>query len=390
MTTVRVFGRIMYPQSNLPYAGAHVVFMLDRGSWTADNRNYPTNPCIAYTDSNGDFAIDLWANREGSIPTKWICTLPDGDRFEFILLASMNQIALSQLRQSNQSWGNTPSPSGLEITAEGSSLFLSLSGVPGSIRLLTFGQGFTFNPSTRELLLTQSSSPTPSPNPAPSPTPSPAPNPSSSPAPTPVPVPTGFSNVISRSSVPNKDAANGIRLSGDAGNRIAYNALTSGSLLPSFMQFSIPVMRSRQSAIISYLSRYENATVAYYQAANQTWYCGNLTKFVDGAEITLSEIPSSAPTFDTTIVATGSSSGDAAQGIRFNAGAGDRLSFNRITTGGALPASMTINRQASENEPTGAISYTQNYEGLPLRFWVASKNTWYNATFANEQTINLV
>ena len=100
----------MYPQSNLPYAGAHVVFMLDRGSWTADNRNYPVDRCIAYTDTNGDFAIDLWANREGSIPTKWICTLPDGDRFDFILLASMTQIALSQLRQANQDWGNTPSP----------------------------------------------------------------------------------------------------------------------------------------------------------------------------------------------------------------------------------------------------------------------------------------
>jgi hypothetical protein len=109
MPTVRVYGIIMQPQSNLPWVNAAISFVLDRGSYT-NTEQYPRLPIVAMSNDSGYFEVDLWANRDGRTPTKWFCTMPDGDRFPFVLLASMNAISISALRQFNDSedWEPTP------------------------------------------------------------------------------------------------------------------------------------------------------------------------------------------------------------------------------------------------------------------------------------------
>ena len=99
MTTVRVFGNIKYPESDLPWANARIFFVLERGSYTSSTQ-YPSKRVSTQADALGDFEIELWANGEGLRESNWRCVLPDGDNFVFVLSPNVSEVPFSSLRNS--------------------------------------------------------------------------------------------------------------------------------------------------------------------------------------------------------------------------------------------------------------------------------------------------
>lgn len=101
MTLVRVYGNLKYPQSDIPWANAQIVFTLDRGSFT-NTTQYLSDRVVVETNSSGNFEVNLWANAEGLIPSAWKCQYPDGDSFTFVLSASNLNVNISSLRTSSE------------------------------------------------------------------------------------------------------------------------------------------------------------------------------------------------------------------------------------------------------------------------------------------------
>jgi hypothetical protein len=102
----RIVKGTIYHGTDQPWANTRITFELKKGSFTA-NRQYPKDRVVALTDALGYFEADLWVNAEGLQPSKWICRLPDGENFDFVLPTGAIPIDLSELRVS-QSW-TTPS-----------------------------------------------------------------------------------------------------------------------------------------------------------------------------------------------------------------------------------------------------------------------------------------
>jgi len=80
------------------WAGAVIEFELDRSSFD-QNAQYPSKPVRVVTDDDGELELVLWVNEEGLRPSKYICTLPDGSQFRFILPAGAAPADLNELRE---------------------------------------------------------------------------------------------------------------------------------------------------------------------------------------------------------------------------------------------------------------------------------------------------
>lgn len=108
--TDRVVTATILRADNSPWVGGVVSFLLDKGSYTA-SEEHPRDLKKATTDNAGQISISLWVNSEGIIPTKWICTHPSGESFEFVLPAGISPVNLSWLRSQN---ATLPPSSGTE------------------------------------------------------------------------------------------------------------------------------------------------------------------------------------------------------------------------------------------------------------------------------------
>jgi len=78
-----------------------LAFRLSIDDYTA-TAQYPSTQILAdATDSNGDGSIDLWQNADGlatSPASHYICTLPTGEEFSFIVLTGDTDVELGDLR----------------------------------------------------------------------------------------------------------------------------------------------------------------------------------------------------------------------------------------------------------------------------------------------------
>lgn len=81
-----------------PASDRAVSFKLLPGSYTPDTTYIESHKTIR-TDNTGYFEVDLWVNEEGDIPSQYLVTLPDGDKFLFVLESGIEPISLAVLRQ---------------------------------------------------------------------------------------------------------------------------------------------------------------------------------------------------------------------------------------------------------------------------------------------------
>lgn len=73
-----------------------LTFVLDRTSYTGDATFIPKRVTVT-TNSSGQFSITLWCNAEGVTPTRYICKLPDGDVFRFVLTYGITTASFESL-----------------------------------------------------------------------------------------------------------------------------------------------------------------------------------------------------------------------------------------------------------------------------------------------------
>jgi hypothetical protein len=76
---------------------AVVEFELDRSAFDGEAQ-YPVRPVRTITGENGQINVPLWANEDSLRPCKYICTLPDGSQFRFVLEADAGVADLNSLR----------------------------------------------------------------------------------------------------------------------------------------------------------------------------------------------------------------------------------------------------------------------------------------------------
>lgn len=95
-TTRTVEGTIKRPDGTA-WASAPVRFLLRPASETTDTQ-FPSGEVVATTDANGFFSQVLWCNGEGDLSSEYLCELPSGDTFYFILGTGASPVSLSTLR----------------------------------------------------------------------------------------------------------------------------------------------------------------------------------------------------------------------------------------------------------------------------------------------------
>lgn len=91
-----VTGHIRHT-NDTPWASVSVIFVLQKGAWTADSLYMPDIQ-EAVTDESGNFSIDLWTNSESLEPSQYVCNLPWGEKFSFVLSDGDEPVTLPQLR----------------------------------------------------------------------------------------------------------------------------------------------------------------------------------------------------------------------------------------------------------------------------------------------------
>jgi hypothetical protein len=96
MATRRVTG-VIRKINNQPWGNAELSFEIDKGTFTTE-ANFPLNNVQVRTDASGLFEVELWCNSEGTIPTEYICSLPDRARFNFVLTPGTTPVSLQFLR----------------------------------------------------------------------------------------------------------------------------------------------------------------------------------------------------------------------------------------------------------------------------------------------------
>lgn len=79
-----------------PWGGAQLSFALINGTYTATHQQ-PVDVIQAIASPDGSLSVSLWENAQGINPS-WIrCTLPGGDRFDFVLSTGPDGVALGSL-----------------------------------------------------------------------------------------------------------------------------------------------------------------------------------------------------------------------------------------------------------------------------------------------------
>lgn len=98
MATRAVTGTIYKPDGSV-WASVDVRFeLLAPGGYETGGDIYPGCTVVATTDENGDFSINLWRSGASVETTKWRCTLPSGEMFQFEIPDASGSIDLSTLR----------------------------------------------------------------------------------------------------------------------------------------------------------------------------------------------------------------------------------------------------------------------------------------------------
>lgn len=103
MTTRNVFDTVL-KSNDLPWPNYPVTFWRAPSSYVAD-ATYPEDRITVFSDSNGEWNVDLWVNTEGIIGSVYIVQLHDED-FMFNLVPGL-PVSLTQLR------GTAPGGSGI-------------------------------------------------------------------------------------------------------------------------------------------------------------------------------------------------------------------------------------------------------------------------------------
>lgn len=80
------------------WPGAVVEFELERSSYD-EQAQYPVKPVRIEADSNGEFVVSLWVNENAQRPARYICTLPDGSQFRFMMSEGVGSVDLNTLRE---------------------------------------------------------------------------------------------------------------------------------------------------------------------------------------------------------------------------------------------------------------------------------------------------
>lgn len=96
MTTTRnVTGHFEHSDGS-PWVDAPIAYRLLSWSYLSGSV-LPSDTITDTTDDSGNTATSLWTNAEGSIPTIYVVTLPDGSQQEFILPEGESSISLPEL-----------------------------------------------------------------------------------------------------------------------------------------------------------------------------------------------------------------------------------------------------------------------------------------------------
>lgn len=82
-----------------PLNSGVVKFKLTPGSFT-ETETYVSFSTEVVTNEVGEFEVELWCNEEGEIGSVYECTLPDNDKFIFVLPVGEADINITTLRQS--------------------------------------------------------------------------------------------------------------------------------------------------------------------------------------------------------------------------------------------------------------------------------------------------
>lgn len=83
---------------NKPWSHERVFFSLQNRTFTTEN-TYLRQTIDTRTKEDGSFFVELFTNSEGEIPSKYTCTLPDGDTFDFVLPVGTADLSISVLQE---------------------------------------------------------------------------------------------------------------------------------------------------------------------------------------------------------------------------------------------------------------------------------------------------
>ena len=99
-----------------PWVGGEVLFNLEPSSYTSTEHVISqmvkgvVNPEGELKAADGESSLELWCNADGLIPSRYECTMPDGETFPFRLNAGEGPISLEALRESGLSPAAPGSP----------------------------------------------------------------------------------------------------------------------------------------------------------------------------------------------------------------------------------------------------------------------------------------